>query len=291
MMHIEKNTINSFINAKFAFWAEKYPFLFYMLILFGFCLFTFPSCQKVININLNSTDPKLVIEAEISDQSVCKVKLSETINFDETNNFPPVTTASITIRDNLGNSENLTETSPGLYSSSTLVGVQGRTYTLTVTDKGKSYTANSTMSFPVEIDTITFQKMGVFGNNTYITDIGFTDPAGIKNYYRFIEIVNGITQNTIFIYDDRFDDGKSISNSLLSDAGQGGDNSEILLGDTVIVLLQCIDKGVYDYFSTLSQSSGGLQSSTPANPKSNFNNGALGYFNAVSVRKKSAIVN
>jgi hypothetical protein len=58
----------------------------------------------------------------------------------------------------------------------------------------------------------------------------------------------------------------------------------------MLFLLQCIGNGAYEYFSTLSQSSSGMQSSTPSNPASNFSNGALGYFSAYSVRSETIIV-
>ncbi len=260
------------------------------IVIYSFILFIFTSCEKVIDINLNSSDPKLVIEAEISNQKVCTVKLTKTIDFDVSNNFPPVEGASITLTDDLGNSEVLSETSSGIYKTKTILGTPGRIYTITVIDQEKTYSAVSSMSNVVAMDTITFEKMGAFGNSTNIANIKFNDPAGIKNYYRFIEEVNGITQNTIFIYEDRFEDGKSISTSLFNDPGHGGDNTTIEHGDSVKILIQCIDKGVYDYFSSLNQLSGGMQSSTPANPSSNFSNGALGYFNAYSFDEKSVIV-
>ncbi|MFH0896037.1 MAG: DUF4249 domain-containing protein [Bacteroidota bacterium] len=261
-----------------------------ILLFVNFCLLIFSSCKKVIDVNLNDSDPKIVIEAEIFDSSNCTVKLTQSVNFDEPNIFPPITDAIITISDNVGHSEILCQTSPGLYSSSALMGIPGREYILNVTIGGNSYSATSSMPYPVEIDTIAFESIGAFGNSTQMANISFLDPAGVKNYYHFIEVVNGNIQTPIFIYEDRFDDGKPISTTLLNDPGQGGDNSDISSGDTVLVLLQCTDKGVYEYLSTLSQSGSGMQSSTPANPKSNFSNGALGFFNACSVRKFSIVV-
>jgi hypothetical protein len=58
-------------------------------------------------------------------------------------------------------------------------------------------------------------------------------------------------------------------------------------GDTVTVWLETIDKGVFDYFRTAGSESG--RNASPANPVSNISNGALGYFNASSVRKGSII--
>jgi hypothetical protein len=62
--------------------------------------------------------------------------------------------------------------------------------------------------------------------------------------------------------------------------------------DTLIVELQSIDKATYDYFTTLESISGNVmeQTASPANPISNFNNGALGYFSAYSFDRKIVII-
>ena len=65
------------------------------------------------------------------------------------------------------------------------------------------------------------------------------------------------------------------------------DDNKLETGDYVAVWLECIDKGVYEYFRTAGE---GDQSASPSNPTSNISNGVLGYFNACSVRKMSIIV-
>jgi hypothetical protein len=52
--------------------------------------------------------------------------------------------------------------------------------------------------------------------------------------------------------------------------------------DTIQMQLDAIDKPVYDYFNTLQQSTLSQTTAAPANPISNFSNGALGYFSAYS---------
>jgi hypothetical protein len=59
-------------------------------------------------------------------------------------------------------------------------------------------------------------------------------------------------------------------------------------GDNVTIWLECMDKFAYEYFRTAGSEGG--QSTSPSNPTSNISNGALGYFNACSVRKISIIV-
>ena len=52
------------------------------------CMFVFSSCTKVIKIDLNSTDPHLTVEANITNQpGPYKVKLTSTLNYYDTNIF------------------------------------------------------------------------------------------------------------------------------------------------------------------------------------------------------------
>jgi hypothetical protein len=248
------------------------------------------SCTKVININLNDSSPRVIIEGSISDEpSSCFIKLSKSVNYNLPNTFPPITGSLITISDNLGNTATLIETSPGYYQSPSFHGIPGNTYTVTVSIDGNTYTAVSTMSYPVPIDTISQELLffGNFGGNgkmKYVR-IQYQDPAGIKNYYRFIEIINGKVSDAILIDNDVLRDGETISQDLVMR------DSTLKTGDRVTVLLQAIDKEVFTYFAQLSQTLNDFgQSATPANPASNFSGGALGYFSAYSIRSKSILI-
>jgi len=246
-------------------------------------IIVFSSCQKVINLDLNSASPQIVIEGNVYDQpDPYTVKISQTVNFDESNVYPPVTGATVEISDDAGNSEVLTESSSGTYITSALQGVSGRTYTLTVVSKGKTYIATSTMPNPVNIDSIYLEK-SMFGNEKLVS-VNFNDPANINNYYRLIEFINNERQTGFNVTDDYLNQGKTIGYSFMT----AGNDSKLGTGDTVTVWLESIDKGVYEYFRTAGRDNG--QSSSPSNPTSNINNGALGYFNACSVRSKTIIV-
>jgi hypothetical protein len=245
------------------------------------------SCEKVVSIDLNSAAPHIVIEANISDQAgPYYVQLSQTVNFDQTNTFPPVSGAKIILSDNAGNLDSLVETISGTYRTSTIQGVPGRTYTLTVNALGSEYVAVSTMPPPVNIDSLSVQIQAFGRNQTKYINVIFQDSANVKNYYRFIEVRNGVVQKFTFLYDDRLQDGGTITSSLFAD------EDTLNSGDKVQVFLLCIDKNVFDYFRTIRQASGngGPQAASPANPISNFSNDALGYFNAFAVRSKLIII-
>ncbi len=252
-----------------------------------------PSCQKVINIDLNSAAPAIIIEGNISSQpGPYTVSLSKTVNFSDANVFPPFTGAAITINDNAGNSEILSETSPGIYQTNTLQGTVGREYTVSVTAEGNNYQAASILPAPVNIDSLIVKTSTGFGGgpgggmiNKSVT-VRFTDPAGIENYYRIIEVINHVQVNTFTITSDKLRDGETIDQRL-----RGNSDLRLQIGDTVMVKLLSIDKGAYEYFRTFNQSDGGgFNSSSPANPTSNISNGALGYFCAYSVTSKTVTI-
>jgi hypothetical protein len=256
-----------------------------------FVLSSLLSCTKVVNINLNDSAPRIIIEGEISDQrSSCYIRLSKSVNFNEPNTFPPVTGALVTINDDQGNKSELTETSAGYYIAPSYRGAFDRTYTVMVTAEGKTYTASSKMNMPVTIDFIgqdvfNFNGFGAPGKIIFVK-IQYVDPAGITNYYRFVEIINGKVSDEILVDNDVLRDGNNITQEIFRR------DPTLNPGDSVTILLEAIDKNVYNYFSQLNQitENFGGQSATPANPTSNFDNGAFGYFSAYSVRSKSIII-
>lgn len=242
------------------------------------------SCQKVIEIDLNSKDPQIVIEGNLSDQAgPYTVTVTQSVNFSDDNTFPAVSGAVVVIADNLGNSENLTETSPGVYQTSTLQGVAGRTYTLTVTANGKTYTAASTIPSLVTLDSLIVESGSSFGGAAYYIIPQWQDPLGTGNYYRCIEYVNHERVAGSFLFDDAFSDGLINGQPLLDFV------TELNPGDTVDVDFQCIDKATYMYFFSMSQTANN-QTAAPANPVTNISNGALGYFNAHTLMRRTVVI-
>jgi hypothetical protein len=253
-------------------------------------LFSNISCTKVVKINLNASDPKLIIEGSISDQPFsCSVKLSKSVNFDEPNSFPAVTGSQVTLSDDLGNNSVLFENKPGLYTDPTIMGFAGRTYTLTVVSEGKTYKAVSTMPDPVAIDSISQDSFTMrFGKAAIVkfVKIQYQDPKGKDNNYRFVERINGRISNSIYADNDILRDGNLITQQIVHT------DPSLQTGDSIVIYLYSIDKAVFNYFEQLRQitDSFGGQTATPANPISNFNNGALGYFSAEAIRSKSIII-
>lgn len=250
------------------------------------CLY---SCKKIVVLNLNNASPQIVIQGEVTDSAgPYTVYINKSVGFYADNTFPALSGAVVKIQDNLGVSDSLTETAPGIYATHLLQGFPGHTYTLSVFAQNTNYMSSSTMPLRVPLDSVSFKTTGGFGQKNISAVVNFQDPAGIKNYYQFVEFINGVQFNKeIFVFDDRLSDGRYISNTLRTDS------SYLNAGDVLQVNMYCIDEQVYNYFFQLAQSSGvGAfnSSASPANPSSNISNGALGYFSAHTTQSKTVIV-
>lgn len=258
---------------------KKIFYLLFSILALG----TMSSCEKVIDLDLNSTDPKYVIEGTVDkDSTIHTIRITRTLNFDETGSYPTVDNAIVTLQDNAGNSCALTLVAPGTYQTPSYPGVEGRTYTLTVNVDGKTFTSSSTIPTQVYLDSITLVDFGFGPKPTFFPVANRMDPAGIRNYYRFDLYKNQVPVNGIYLQDDQFSDGVEVLEPIF-----GGEYES---GDTLDLTLYCIDANVHKYFYTLSVNAGGTGGATPANPESNFGSSCLGYFSAQTRQSRRIIV-
>ena len=267
-----------------------------VLVLMAF--FGLASCQKVINIDLNTASPQLVVEANVSDNpGPYFVKLSKTVSLSDITEIPPVTGANVEISDSLGNSETLVEVKDGIYQASTLQGIPGHKYTLTITADGQTYESVSKMPYPAGSLSLELKKVieyehsigGNPGNPSlhYMVNFEINDPGEYNNYYRFVVYHRNRVISSRRVFDDQFHNGKIIADDFLL-----RDTVNFYPFDTIRIELQNIDKGTYNFFRTLREGAGGLSflSASPSNPISNISNNGLGYFSACSVTKGFVVI-
>lgn len=243
------------------------------------------SCEKVIDVELNDTEKKYVIEGVLTDrEGSSRVTITRTKNMDEDNAFEGISGAEVRIEDERGQSTIFHEGSPGIYQGD-LTGVPGESYTLKVNIVGTVYTAVSHMPLPVSLDSLYISESDMMGGKDKLANVVLKDPEGRGNAYRFVQFINDKKSKNIFIQNDDLSDGRMITANLLTR------NSAIRQGDSVSVEMQCIDPAVYKYwFSLRKGSTGENENATPANPVSNISGGALGYFSAHTIRTKSIVV-
>lgn len=260
-----------------------------ILIVFSIVLF-FTSCTKIVDIDLNKTNPQLVVEAIVSDKNTTQtIKLTKTVNFSDANVYPKVTGAIVSIAEGTNPRVNCVETAPGIYTASGFVAVPGRTYSLLINTEGKTYTAVSTMPVPVLYDSISFEQNFSFNpsdDTTYSAVPKYKDPASLQNNYWIEQSVNGLKDKTIFVFNDNINNGGFNNRPLFSN----DEDFEIKRGNTVVIDVYGIDKPVYEYLYALSLISGGQgNATTPANPTSNITGGALGFFSAQCYQSKTVV--
>lgn len=262
--------------------------IIYLLIVSFLC-----SCERVIELELRDDIGRLVIEANFHDQQGAQtVRLSTNVRFSEPNTYPPVTGAQVTVEDDAGNTYIFKEGPAGIYTTDTVAGVYGRTYSLKVLTGDTTFSARSKMPSQVKLDSITARK-DEFGDNenARIISVHYQDPAGVSNQYRFVLYLNGVLVKRDFVNDDRFSDGRSVELDL--PLGDDDDDLEVLPGDRVEVEMQCIDKPIYTYWYSLASqqgSDGPGGSVTPADPPTNITPTSLGYFSAHTTERKSITV-
>ncbi len=239
------------------------------------------SCEKVIDVELDPADQRYVIEGQITNQKKgALVVISQTTDFENTGVYPGVSGAIVTISDTQGNVYPLTETQQGFYQDSLLVGKPGMSYRLHVTLNGSEYTATSIMPDRVKMDSLFVKKddSNFSNRERYLAHVAYTDPGYATNFYRFVQFKNGVKEKTIFIRNDERTNGNQVTAPLRYPAD---DDNDILPGEKIKVEMQCIDQAGYQYWYSLDRGAlGDGSAASPANPVSNMQGGALGYFSA-----------
>ena len=248
------------------------------------------SCQKVISIDLAGATTQYVIVGAITNQpGTCQVSITQTKNFNDDNNFPGVSGATVTIEHN-GTITPLPETSSGIYQTTALTGIPGDTYHLAVHINDQAFTSSSTMPQPVALDSI-YVSTERLSTKKYITVV-YHDPAAIPNYYHFVQYVNGKKEKRVFVDNDEFTDGQTIKSQLNFNNDTNDASRDIKTGDSVTIQMLCIDAAVYEYWYSLNDgATGANESASPANPVSNITGGsAMGYFSAQTFQSRTILV-
>lgn len=242
-----------------------------MLILLGSV-----SCEKVINVNLNESNPQYVIEAILlGGVNDFEVRVTQTTNYFDTTPPKIIENAVVTLTDENQNAYTLQYEQLGMYRLSQFNGLLNVVYTLRVDVGGKTFVAQGVIPDQTAIENVTFEvESDPFegGEEQSVIKVSFQDPPNIENFYRVNSFSDALTgDNSVYRSDLGFD-GQVITETLtnLNESG-----------DTIVVELRSIHKSYYEYFNTLDNAigDGGFGGgAAPANPTTNWSNNALGYF-------------
>lgn len=254
----------------------------YKIIIISVFALTFASCQKVIDVDLNSASPQYVIEGLLqTTEDTFKVHIAQTSSYFAAENASTINAAQVTLTRDNDTPLTLQNIGNGDYIAPNYIPQTEHTYTLKVVDNGKTFVAAAYMPRLVQPDTIIVSKPAFVppnagGNNDgkkdFIVTTKYKDPAGIANYYRAILRPISITRRNA---------GYDLQNDKNVD---GAPNSITVYGrylpNTVgSIEFLCLDKSTYNYYYQLDDVlSNSGNSVSPANPDNNWSNGALGYF-------------
>ncbi|HET6244545.1 MAG: DUF4249 domain-containing protein [Bacteroidetes bacterium] len=248
------------------------------------------SCEKVIEVDLNEENSKIIVEGGISNQHTADtIRLSRTGSYFGDNNFQSITGAEVSVSDNMGKNELLLEVSSGTYVTSEIKGIPGNSYQLTVKSDGETISAGSQMTEPVQIQYLSYREkertLGTRQGN-YVTFF-FKDPSNERNFYLVKASGTSVEYNhgsdNFFVVNDDFFDGNNFGIEIPFCHFNSG---------IATVELISIDKNAFDYYKSLNEvinnPGPGAFSGVPQYPTtSNLTGEALGYFRTFSSSVKS----
>lgn len=250
------------------------------------CIISFTSCEEVVDIDLDTAAPRLVVDASIdwvkgTEGSQQTIRLTETTGY-YNKEVPIVTGATIFITNSTGTVFNFTEDAgTGNYICNDFVPVIGETYTLTVTHDGETFTATETMYAVPEITNFVQDDEGGFLNEDVEVRFYFQDNPSEDNFYLIRFDADVIPYPDYDALEDRFFQGNQMF-GIFSD-------EDLKPGDELGIKLYGISERYYNYMLLLiSIAEGGAGSgpfqTVPANVKGNVLNQtnpdkpAYGYF-------------
>ena len=250
------------------------------IYIIAFALLAFnTSCEKVILIELNEADQKIVVDAIVSNDSAQNyVILSKSGGFYQNNDFQAISDAMVTITDDGGVVHILAESEPGYYSNPTLIGQLKTTYNLEVVTGNQTITASTYLPDTTHLDSLSyFLNSGGFGDPEWFVLIHWSDKESEENFYRFKATINGDKDNQISLLDDLLINGVETQYPLFDVTVNDYDSLSIEFIE--------IDKETYNYLKVLGEIASGenATSAAPGNPISNLNGDAIGFFGAYAI--------
>jgi len=259
--------------------------------------FIFNGCEDVVNVDLNTASPKLVIEASINWQKGTlgneqKIKLTTTTDY-YSNTIPKVSGASVFIKNSANMIFNFIETpNTGIYICTNFVPAINQNYTLTVISKGQTYTATETLKAVASITKIAQNNQGGFDGKTIEIKSYFNDPANEVNFYFYQYGYQNPLLNNFYIGEDTFFQG----NEFFSIS----QNDKLKTGEQITVSHFGISKTYANYLNILISIAGSSNGAPFQSPSAtvrgniinitNFDNYALGYFSLSEIDSKNYII-
>lgn len=265
----------------------------YIILVFSFAFF---SCEDVVNVDLNNSEPKLVIDASIKWEKGTSgnnqtIRLTTTGDYFN-NSVPAANGATVTITDSNAIVYNfIEEGTTGNYKCTNFNPVLNGVYTLSVSYKGQTYTSSDKL-FPVPtITTIEQDLNGITGDEIELK-FNFQDNGAEENFYLEEYKVPFRPFPLLGVFNDEFTNGNQMFSLIIDEDLEAGQN--------INFTLHGISERYHNYMNILIGISGGLSngpfSTPPATVKGNIINQTnpvdypLGYFRLSEVDVRNYVV-
>ncbi|QTD37713.1 DUF4249 family protein [Polaribacter batillariae] len=255
-------------------------------IIFVSLILLFANCEKVVDIDVPSIPPKLIIDASfevffnenpVVANTVVKLKLSADY-FEET--IPTVTNATVFLTNLSDNTViNFTDVNlDGSYEPTTsFIPEDNVVYELTVIHDSQTYKGKATKVKSTVINNVSQGDGTLFSGDEIELETSFTDDGTQENYYLF-----NFGFNNYVTIEDKYLNGSEYNFSYYINM------EKVALPSTLVVTLSGVTKEYYTYFRILvdqsGQNAGGPFQSVPSSLLGNIinttneENFPLGYF-------------
>jgi Domain of unknown function (DUF4249) len=263
-------------------------------------------CERVVTLNAPEAPKRLVVEARL-ERVLEAVSGSQRITLSTTDAYfsrtapPPARGATVRVVDDSGRAVAFTESAatPGVYTTTALTIVPGRSYTLRITYDGNEYTSTEKALPAVKVDSMYFaERLGLIGPKGGLrATISVNDPPSVKNYYLWDQFVDGRR----LLSDDSSSFGRITTDDEFFDGGNVADFQPfggivVKSGQLVVVRQAAISQQAQQYYEALTSQAindGSPFGIAPANLRGNVVNTtqptkpALGYFIVAGVSEVS----
>lgn len=272
-------------------------------------LIAFSGCEKIIELDVPESEPRLIIESGIStDTAFWKVKLTMTQAYFNQDDKGFVNNALVTISDNVGNIDTLFLRDTGLYvSKTTKTCVVGRAYTLRVLHNGVVHQATEVCPYQEPISFLMSfelpERNGFIDPGFYVFEKAKENEAEGDFYLWKVYRNDSLQDDFGYVLDtDEFRETSYFNINIDPDDPLKDQDKNILprpfpfefeVGDTARVEQYRVSKAYYYFLVELQNQvsrSGTPFDPPPVNPRTNITGGGFGFFSVSNVSKDSLVV-
>jgi hypothetical protein len=247
-----------------------------------FFVLLFLSCDKVVELDLETGDPKIVIDAEIiwekgtsgNEQTIKITRMAPYYSA----NVPKVSGAHVRVENSEGTVFTFNESAPGLYVCTNFVPAINMEYKLFVDVDGQTLTATEKLIPVPPVDKVDQEFMAdISGPDLIVVTFYYKDPADQTNYYLTDYKTDLLPYPEYTSTSDEFINGNEINEKFT--------DTDLKPGKVLDITHRGISKNFYNYMNLILEvTNSNPFAAAPGNIRGNIinttdaNNFALGYF-------------